>query len=180
MYRTLGKRDTMTEVFAENLEDQIDKIIHQYDADSRYSLAVMQDLQETLGYVPREAIDKMAGYFNRSRGELFALTTFYKALTIKPKGRHVVKICAGTTCHIRGGENIGAGITRHLGIEPGDTTEDGEFSFEKVHCVGACALAPVVMVDEDLYGHVTLDKLPEILGKYKDADGGSIDAEVRP
>lgn len=168
----------MVEGFAETLEERIDEIIRRYDVDARHSLAAMQDMQDEFGYVPREAIDKMADYFDRSRGELFSLATFYKALAIEPRGRHVVKICAGTTCHIRGGENIGAGITRRLGIGRGDTTEDGEFSFEEVHCVGACALAPIVIVDEDLYAHVTLDKLPEILGKYEGAASSAQDAEA--
>lgn len=157
---------------AEELETRIDKIIRRYGNDPRHALAAMQDMQDELGYVPREALQRMAPYFNQSVGGLFALVTFYKALSLKPRGRHVVKICAGTTCHIRGGESIGDGIARQLGIQPGDTTADGSYSFEEVHCVGACALAPVVIVDDDLYGHVTLEKLPKIFAKYDAEDTG--------
>ena len=156
----------------EELETRIDKIIRRYGNDPQHALAAMQDMQDELGYVPRETLQQMAPYFNQSVGGLFALLTFYKALSLKPKGRHVVKICAGTTCHIRGGESIGDGITRQLGIQPGDTTEDGSYSFEEVHCVGACALAPVVIVDDELYGHVTLEKLPKIFAKYDAEDTG--------
>jgi NADH:ubiquinone oxidoreductase subunit E len=148
-------------------KEQIDKIIARYDANPRHALAVMQDMQDELGYVPREGLQAIARRFGRPMGELYALTTFYKALSLEPKGRHVVKICAGTTCHIRGGENIGDGIARELGIKPGETSADGEFSFEEVHCVGACALAPVVIVDDDLYGNVTLEKIPKIIGRYR-------------
>ena len=159
-------------MMAEELETRIDKIIRRYGNDPRHALAAMQDMQDELGYVPREALQQMAPYFNQSVGGLFALVTFYKALSLKPRGRHVVKICAGTTCHIRGGESIGDGIARQLGIQPGDTTADGSYSFEEVHCVGACALAPVVIVDDDLYGHVTLEKLPKIFAKYDAEDTG--------
>ncbi|MGI6033470.1 MAG: NAD(P)H-dependent oxidoreductase subunit E [Coriobacteriales bacterium] len=147
--------------------EQIEKILSGYDENPRNSLAAMQDMQDAFGYVPRAGIEAISKHCHRSVGELFALSTFYKALSLKPKGKHVIKVCSGTTCHIRGGENIEDGITRELGVEPGDTTDDGEFSLEEVHCVGACALAPVVIVDDDLYGNVTLDKLPEIFGKYR-------------
>jgi len=148
---------------APDMRQRIDEIIARYDRDPNHALAAMQDMQDAFNYVPREGLEALSRYFARPVGQLYALTTFYKALSLEPKGRHIVKICAGTTCHIRGGENIGAGVTRELGIKPGETSADGEVSFEEVHCVGACALAPVVIVDDELHGHVTLEQLPEIL-----------------
>lgn len=155
---------------APEMQQKIDEIIARYDHDPSHALAAMQDMQDEFRYVPREGLSALSRYFGRPIGQLYALTTFYKALSLVPKGRHIVKICAGTTCHIRGGQNIADGITRELGIRPGDTDADGLFSFEEVHCVGACALAPVVIVDDELYGHVTLEKLPGILGSYRDDD----------
>lgn len=164
------------QAIAPEMQQKIDEIIARYDKDPSHSLAAMQDMQDAFNYVPREGLEALSRYFDIPVGQLFALTTFYKALSVKPKGRHIVKICAGTTCHIRGGENIGAGITRELGIEPGDTTDDGEYSFEEVHCVGACALAPVVIVDDELFGNVTLEQLPHILGT--DGKGAKSGSEV--
>lgn len=141
---------------------QIDAILSRYGDDPQYALAAMQDMQDELGYVPREGIEALSAHTAVPMGQLYALSTFYKALSLKPKGEHIIKICAGTSCHIRGGENIADGITRLIGISPGDTSEDGLFSFDEVHCVGACALAPVVIIDERLYGNVTLEQLPAI------------------
>ncbi|MGN0034707.1 MAG: NAD(P)H-dependent oxidoreductase subunit E, partial [Coriobacteriales bacterium] len=141
----------------------IEGILSRYGDNPQNSLAAMQDMQDEFGYVPREGLVAIAKHCHRSLGELFALSTFYKALSLKPKGRHVIKVCSGTTCHIRGGAMVRDGICRRLGIEPGETTPDGQFSLEEVHCVGACALAPVVIVDDVLYGRVTLEKLSRIL-----------------
>ena len=152
-------------------DEVIDKIISHYDNDGRHALAVMQDMQDQLGYVPAEGLRAMSAYFHRSVGELYALTTFYKALSLKPKGRHVIKVCDGTACHIRGAANLSECLERELGIVAGETSADGTFSWEKVHCVSACALAPVVMVDSDMYGPVKVEEVPRILDKYRDEGG---------
>ncbi len=142
-------------------------IADRYGGDRRHALAAMQDMQDEFKYVPREGIELLAGRFGCSVGELYALATFYKALSLKPKGEHVVKVCAGTTCHIRGAGSVRDEVARELGIEVGQTTDDGLFTLEEVHCVGACALAPVMLVDDDLYGDVTLERLPGILASYR-------------
>ncbi len=152
------------------MEVKIKEIIGRYGTERQYILAIMQDMQEEFRYVPREGLEAIAERFNCSVGELYALCTFYKALSLSPKGRYSIKVCAGTTCHIRGGENIRDGLARELGIGLGETTPDGLFTLEEVHCVGACALGPIVMVDDDLYGNVTLEKLPDILDKYRDSE----------
>lgn len=92
-----------------------------------------------------------------------AMATFYKALSLVPKGEHIIKCCDGTACHIRGASTLIDGIERELGIGPGETTKDGLFSFETVNCLGSCALAPVLVVDDVYYGKVTLEKLREII-----------------
>ena len=113
-------------------------------------------------------MEALAAYLGCPLSSLYAMATFYKALSLKPKGRHIIKLCDGTACHIRGASNLAGGVERLLGIGPGETTSDGAFSLELVNCLGSCALAPVMVVDDTYYGKVTLEKLPQILDKYRE------------
>ena len=130
-------------------KESIERIIHSYECSQRYALAIMQDMQRTYQYVPREGLEALAGYLGCPVSALYAMATFYKALSLVPKGEHIIKCCDGTACHIRGASTLIDGIERELGIGPGETTEDGLFSFETVNCLGSCALAPVLVVDDD-------------------------------
>ena len=138
------------------------EIIDRYPRERRYALAVMQDMQRHYSYIPREGLELLAGHVGCKVAELYSMATFYKALSLKPRGKHIIKLCNGTACHIRGSVNLINGINRELGIAPGETTEDGEFTLELVNCLGSCALAPVMVVDETYYGKMTLEKLPSI------------------
>ena len=144
-------------------KESIERIIHSYECSQRYALAIMQDMQRTYQYVPREGLEALAEYLGCPVSALYAMATFYKALSLVPKGEHTIKCCDGTACHIRGASTLIDGIERELGIGPGETTEDGLFSFETVNCLGSCALAPVLVVDDVYYGKVTLEKLREII-----------------
>ena len=148
--------------------DQILEILHRYPPEKRHSLAILQDLQHHFNYIPREGMEALAEYLGCPLSSLYSMATFYRALSLKPKGRHIIKLCDGTACHILGSVNLAGGITRLLGIGAGETTEDGLFSLELVNCLGSCALAPVMVVDETYYGKVTLEKLPEILAQYRE------------
>lgn len=146
---------------------EIQKIIKKYPQERRYALAVMQDMQKAFSFIPREGLELLAEYVGCKTAELYSMATFYKALSLKPRGKHIIKLCNGTACHIRGSVNLINGINRELGIGAGETTEDGEFTLELVNCLGSCALAPVMVIDEKYYGKVTLEKLPEILNEYR-------------
>jgi NADH-quinone oxidoreductase subunit E len=148
-------------------ETRIKAIALRYPAEKRYSLAIMQDIQREFNYLPEEAFPLIKEHVGTTEGVLYALATFYKALSLKPKGKHIIKLCDGTACHMRGAPNLVGGIRRHLGIGPGERTEDGQFSLELVNCVGSCALAPVMVVDETYYSKVTMEGLPGILDAYK-------------
>jgi NADH-quinone oxidoreductase subunit E len=156
---------------------KIVEITERYPAEKRFSLAIMQDIQRELNYIPPEALPLIKQHVGASEGQLYALATFYKALSLKPKGRHVIKLCDGTACHLRGTPNLISGVKRHLGIDPGDTTEDGEFSLELVNCVGSCALAPVMIIDDTYYSKVTVESLPRILDACRETSGASEHAE---
>jgi len=143
--------------------EQIQGVLESYPKERRYSLAVMQDMQRLFGYVPREGLEKLSERLDCPLSELYSMATFYKALSLKPKGKHIIKLCDGTACHIRGSVNLIGAIERTLGIGPDETTEDRAFSLELVNCVGACALAPVMVIDGKYYGKVTMESLPGIL-----------------
>lgn len=145
----------------------IEEIIHNYPAEQRYSLAIMQDMQRQFNYIPRDGMEALAEYLGCALSVLYSMATFYKALSLKPKGKHIIKLCDGTACHIRGSMTLKEGVTRALGIDDGETTEDGLFSLELVNCLGSCALAPVMVVDDVYYGKMTMEKLPEVIEQYR-------------
>ena len=151
--------------------EDIQAILQAYPPEQRFSLAMLQDMQHKFNYIPREGMEALAAYLGCPLSSLYAMATFYKALSLKPKGRHIIKLCDGTACHIRGTSNLAGGVERLLGIGPGETTPDGAFSLELVNCLGSCALAPVMVVDGTYYGRVTLEKLPKILDQYREVEG---------
>ena len=151
--------------------EDIQAILQAYPPEQRFSLAMLQDMQHKFNYIPREGMEALADYLGCPLSSLYAMATFYKALSLKPKGRHIIKLCDGTACHIRGSTTLLDGVRRLLGINAGETSEDGLFSLELVNCLGSCALAPVMVVDGTYYGRVTLEKLPKILDQYREVEG---------
>lgn len=131
----------------------------------------MQDMQRRYQYIPREGLNALAEYLGCPVSSLYAMATFYKALSLVPKGEHIIKCCDGTACHIRGASTLIDGVERELGISPGETTSDGLFSFETVNCLGSCAMAPVLVVDDVYYGRVTPEKLKGIIQTVR--EGGA-------
>ena len=151
--------------------DDIREVIENYPPEQRFSLAIMQDLQHKYNYIPREGMEQLSEYLGCPLSSLYSMATFYKALNLKPKGRHIIKLCDGTACHIRGSASLLDGISRLLGIRDGGVTEDGMFSLELVNCLGSCALAPAMLIDENYHGKVTVEKLPSILDSYRKGGG---------
>ena len=148
--------------------EEISGILQQYPKEQRYCLAIMQDMQRRYNYIPREGMEALADYLSCPLSSLYSMATFYKALSLKPKGRHIIKLCDGTACHIRGANTLCDGVRRILGIGADETTADGLFSLELVNCLGSCALAPVMVVDDTYYGKVTMEKLPGIFEQYRE------------
>jgi len=133
-------------------------------------MEVLQDIQESYGYLPEDAIRKVADSFDVPVIEVFRLANFYKALSLTPRGRHVVTVCTGTACHVRGAPKLLDEITAQLGVGPGDTTVDMAFTLETVNCLGACALGPVVVLDGQYHDHMTPARLRTLLDSVRAAD----------
>lgn len=147
----------------------INTIIQNYRPEKRFTLAILQDIQKKFNFIPKEAIFILSDYLQVPASEIYSMATFYKALSLKPKGRHIIKVCNGTACHIRGSNILIDELTDLLNIKPGETTSDGLFSIEIVNCLGACALAPVMVIDDKYFGAMTKDKVIEVINGYKEA-----------
>jgi len=143
--------------------DRVNQIIDGYGADRAVILAVLQDIQREYNYLPREALELAAGRLDMPLGEIYRMATFFTAFSLQPKGEYVCKVCLGTACHVRGGARILEAVERELDIKAGQTTSDGKFSLEAVRCVGACALGPIVMVNEEPHAYMTPDKASKLI-----------------
>lgn len=141
-----------------------------YPKEKRYTLSILQDLQKEYNYIPKEKLIELSEYLNVPLSKLYSMATFYKALSLKPKGENIIKVCDGTACHIRSSKSLLDEIENTLGIKPGETTKDGKFSLETVNCLGSCAIAPVMVINDKYYGKLTSAKVREILKEYGGAD----------
>ena len=146
---------------------QVDAIIAGYDGDREMLICILQDVQAAYNYLPRAALERISAVLDIPLGQIFGVATFFRAFSLKPRGRHIVSVCLGTACHVKGAAGVQDKIHRELGITPGETTADKEFTLETVRCVGCCSLAPVIMIGEDTYGNLTQDDLATILDNYR-------------
>ncbi len=144
-------------------EKNIKEILDKYPKQQRYSLAVLQEVQKEYGYVSPNNILAISTHLEIPVSEIFAIATFYKALSLEKKGKIIIKVCDGTACHIRGSMNVLEEIKRTLGIKEGETTADGLFSIEIVNCVGSCAMAPLIICGEEYHGNIQLGQSSKII-----------------
>jgi NADH-quinone oxidoreductase subunit E len=146
---------------------KIDSIIQEYGARESAILGILQDIQAEEKYLPKEALEYVSQKMNIPMVQVFRIATFYNALSLKPRGRHKIDVCLGTACHVRGGGKILDKMERDLGIAMGETTKDKRFTLEVVHCVGCCSLGPVAVIDGEVFGRLSQDKVPALLKDFK-------------
>lgn len=144
----------------------LEKLIEKYPKEQRYTLAIMQDIQKEYKYIPRESLSMLSEHLEIPLSKLYSMATFYKALSLTPKGENVITVCDGTACHVRSSMVLITELQKALKIKPGETTEDGKFTLQTVNCLGSCAIAPVMMINEKYYGKVTPNMLRDILKEY--------------
>jgi NADH-quinone oxidoreductase E subunit len=130
-------------------------------------IPLLQRVQKRSGYISSEAIEEISRFLRISENQIFGVASFYSQFRFTPPGRHHIRVCLGTACHVRGGQVLVDALERTLGVVPGETTEDGRFDLERVACLGCCALAPVMQVDGDIYSRMTVIRLADILEKYE-------------
>ncbi len=162
MPRTRSKAKPKTSIAAE-----VREIIDTYGANITGTISILQDIQARYSYLPKEALLVISKELGIPLSQLFSLATFYKAFTLNPRGKHLVTVCMGTACHVRGASKLSEEIQRRLGIKAGETTPDGNFTLDLVNCLGACALGPLLVINGEYYGKMSSKKLGAILNKYK-------------
>ncbi len=148
------------------MSDALDEIVAEYRGEKGTLIPILQKVQTKFGYLSEEAISQIAKLCRMSESEVFGVASFYAQFYFTRRGKHTIKVCLGTACHVRGGERILDEIKRELGVEPGGTTDDYKFSLERVACFGSCALAPVVVIDKNVYGRMSVSKAKGILAEY--------------
>ncbi len=157
---------------------KVDAIVNKHGAKAGALIEILLDVQEELRYLPKEALDQVGSRLKVPMSRAYHLATFFKAFSLKPKGRYCVSVCLGTACQVEGGVKILEKFERDLAITRGETTPDLNFSLDEVHCLGCCGLAPVVVINEEVYGKLALSKVPSVLKKYTKKTGGAEDAEA--
>jgi NADH:ubiquinone oxidoreductase subunit E len=130
-------------------------------------IGILQDVQREFGYIPRASLERISDDLMVPLSRVYTVATFYKAFKLQPTGKHIIKVCLGTACHIKGGPQLMQALESELGVKPEVVTEDGLFSYEGVRCVGCCGLAPVIMVDEDFHGKLRPGDIKRILTQYR-------------
>ncbi len=149
-----------------NMHEQLAQILAPYGGQRGALVPVLQKVQEALGYLPEEAISEIAHFLRLSESEVYGVASFYAQFRFERQGEHTIKVCQGTACHVRGGPRILEAVERELNVQSGGTTDDYKFSLERVACFGSCALAPVMVVDNTVYGRMTVAKARKILAEY--------------
>ena len=151
--------------------EKLDGILDRYGRNPAQLIPILQDVQSEENYLPRETLEQISEKLNIPLVRIYAVATFYKAFSLKPRGKHIIQVCMGTACHVRGGARILDKMVRDMGIGPGETTKDMDFTLETVNCLGACALGPIVVVDGEYHGQMNPPKWDKIYKTLKKAEG---------
>lgn len=146
---------------------ELAQVIEEYRDMEGALIMVLHKAQEIFGYLPEDVQKIVAKELDLPLAEVYGVTTFYSYFSLKPRGKYRIAVCLGTACYVRGAAELVSAIEKHLNIKVNDTTDDGRFTLEVSRCIGACGLAPVMTINEDVYGRLSPDKVPDILAKYE-------------
>jgi NADH-quinone oxidoreductase subunit E len=160
----------VTALVESEVKKTLEDIFSRYTREKGNLIPVLQEAQGAFRYLPPEVMQEIAKFLRIPEGTVYGVSTFYAQFKFTPIGKKIVKVCRGTACHVRGAPRILDDIEKRLCIEPGETTEDLEYSLETIACFGSCALAPVMVVDDEVHGRMTPTKVGQILGETKRED----------
>jgi len=161
------KVDSGVEIIPPEELAKLDEIVDKYGANPGYLIPVLKEAQDMFGYLPMEVQRKLAMGMNMPASHIYGVVTFYSFFTITPRGRHTIRLCLGTACYVKGSKEILENIVKEVGINVGETSEDGRFTLEAVRCLGACGLAPVMLIGEDTHGNIHPPSTVKILEGYQ-------------
>lgn len=148
------------------VKKETEEIVEKFHNEKNQLIGILNDVQEKYGYIPKQAQEAISEKLDMPMAEIYGVITFYSRFTLAPKGKYNISICLGTACFVKGSGSLLDRAKERLQIEPGQVTPDGKFSIDDVRCVGACGLAPVFMVNDEVYGNATVKQLDEIIDKY--------------
>ena len=148
------------------LREEVKKILKSYQHDQGMLVAILQDIQANYKYLSKEALQQVSQGLDIPQSQVYSVATFFKAFSLQPRGRHLINVCLGTACHVRGAGRVLDRLELELGIKHGETTQDRKYTLESVNCVGACALGPIVVIDGEYSGEMTADKVKPLLKRY--------------
>jgi len=148
------------------LKGKVQEVLQKYQRDNSLLVDILQDIQAETGYLPKEVLEETARGLDIPMSRVYSVATFFKAFSLKPRGRYLINVCLGTACHVRGADKVVEKIEEDLGIKRGETTPDLKFTLETVNCLGACALGPIVVVGEDYHGEMTAETVSSVLKNY--------------
>ena len=148
-------------------KQKVKSVLDRYQRDPGMLVSILQDIQVEYNYLPKKALVQVSQGLNIPLTQVYSVASFFKAFSLKPRGRHLINVCLGTACHVGGAVRVLEEIERELGINPGGTTEDLKYTLERVNCVGACALGSIVIVDGNYSGQMTSSKVKPLLGSYQ-------------
>lgn len=150
------------------MEEKIREIIKNYRENEGSVISILQDVESSFGYIPEEVVFRISEELDIPPARFYGVATFYAQFHLKPRGKNIITACCGTACHVKGSERLISGLEKELQLPKGeDTTEDRKFTLEKVNCVGACSIAPVVIINNEVHGKMTADKLVKEIKKLK-------------
>jgi len=145
------------------MEEKVKNIVAKYGSDRGFLVPILQDVQKKFNYLPREALNALSSTLDIPLSLIYSAATFYKAFSLTPRGEYQLSLCLGTACHVRGAPQIGDHIERTLNIKAGETSSDLKFTYETVNCLGACALGPILVMNEEYHGQMTISKVSKLL-----------------
>ena len=149
------------------IEERLSEILSSYEGKEEELIPILQQVQQVFGYLPEPAMKRIAGFLKLPESTVFGVGTFYAQFKLVPSGRNIIRVCRGTACHVRGGARILREVEKHLGIKPGESSPDLEYCLETVACIGACALAPTMVVNKETHGQMTTKKVAEVLEQFR-------------
>ena len=146
---------------------KVERILEKYNYNKGLLVSILQDIQVEFNYLPKDILGLVSKDLNVPLTQVYSVATFFKAFSLKKRGRHLVHVCLGTACHVRGAPKVADKLELELGVKSGETTPDKKFTLERVNCIGACALGPMVVVDGQYFGEMTIEKVRPLLEKYE-------------
>lgn len=155
----------MCECIDKRIKNEMQEIMQKYKTEKENLIPILNEVQEKYGYIPKISQLEISEYLQIPMAEIYGVVTFYSRFTLEPKGKYNISVCLGTACFVKGSQKILDRLKDRLGIEEGQTTQDGKFSIDTTRCVGACGIAPVFTVNDEVYGRATVKKLDEVLDK---------------